>query len=88
MNSVFCSASSLSSEGVLLVYATVSSGYDPEYVRVKPVLILDARLCGRDWILDAVESGSVLIVEFERDLLDLWSFSTMFVFHQGETTSS
>lgn len=83
-NSVLSSASSFSSEGVELVYGTTSSGYDPEYVRFNSVLILDARVCGRDCILDAVESESVLIVEFERDLLELWSFSTMFVAHQGE----
>lgn len=70
----------------MLVYGTTSSGYDPEYVRFNPVLSLDARLCERDWILDAVVSESVLIVEFERDLLELWSFSTMVVAHQGEAS--
>lgn len=68
------------------MYGTTSSGYDPEYVRFKSVLILDARVCVRDWTLDAVESESVLIVEFERDLLELWSFSTMLVAHQVEAS--
>ena len=67
---MFCLVSSCSSELVVLVYGTTSSGYDPEYVRFNPALFLDARLCERDWILDAVESESVLI-EFERDLIEL-----------------